>query len=136
MGTVFSGKPITTFQELTSFTGVTSTSSTFRGCSSLVEITIPENVTTIGAYTFYQTSIRKLVLPAKLTAINGNVFQASGNLTTTIIYATNPPTISSQARMWLRGTIYVPDDSVEAYRTANEWSNIASRIVGISEYEE
>lgn len=135
MGTVFSGKPITVFPELAYFTGVTSTSSTFRGCSSLVEVIIPENVTTIGAYTFYQTSIRKLVLPAKLTAINGNVFQGSGNLTTTIIYATNPPTISSQARSWLRGTIYVPDDSVEAYRAAAEWINIASRIVGISEYD-
>ena len=76
-----------------------------------------------------------MTIQANVTAINGNTFQGSNNLTTTIIYATTPPTLSQQARLWFRGTIYVPDDSVEAYRAAAEWSNIASRIVGISEYD-
>mgnify|MGYP000472681990 CR=1 FL=1 len=30
--------------------------------------------------------------------------------------------------------IYVPDDSVEAYKTATNWSNYADRIRPISEY--
>ena len=48
---------------------------------------------------------------------------------------TTPPTLNSNA---YNGThsdlkIYVPDASVEAYKTATNWSQYSSRIKGISE---
>jgi len=136
LGTVFRNNSIiTVFNEFYNFSSVTSTYETFSS-STIQEVTFPPNITNVGGYTFYRCSkLRKFILQDKVTSITGNTFQSStGSIV--VIYATNPPTISSQARSWLRGAIYVPDDSVEAYRTANEWSNIASRIVGISEYEE
>lgn len=135
MGTVFASTSIVVFKEFELFTGVTSTYQTFQR-STIQEVVFPASITTIGGYTFfYCSSLKKMTIQANVTAINGNTFQGSNNLTTTIIYATTPPTLSQQARLWFRGTIYVPDDSVEAYRAAAEWSNIASRIVGISEYD-
>ena len=47
-------KQITSFDELKYFTGVTAIQSfTFEGCSNLVSITIPENVSSISSFAFY-----------------------------------------------------------------------------------
>ena len=52
-----------------------------------------------------------------------------------IIEAVTPPTIAGNNKPNLYGaTIYVPDASVEAYKTAAGWSGFASIIKGISEY--
>ena len=83
----------------------------FDGCSSLTYIKLPSTISTIGTYAFRNCS-----------AIN--------SLTIT---AVTPPSLGTNA---LRGTpstcpIYVPAESVEAYKTASGWSGYASRIQAI-----
>lgn len=81
----------------------------FKNCPSLVEIEIPASVTSIGAWSFEDCS--------KLMVVN--------------CHPTEPPFLGKYAfnNNGLGRTIRVPDDSVEAYRGAEEWSKYASSIV-------
>ena len=90
--------------------------SAFRGCSSLTSVTIGDSVTTIGDYAFYSCD----------------------SLTSVYCKATTPPTaISDDYYDWYAFNtnasgrkIYVPMESVEAYKSAYDWSEYASDIVG------
>lgn len=84
-------------------------SNAFRGCSSLSSITIPEGVTSIGSYAFHGCTY----------------------LTTMRVKALTPPTLSSTNAISTATTqIQVPMASVDAYKTATNWSNFADIIVG------
>lgn len=79
----------------------------FARCSSLEEVTIQENVTMIGYNSFEGCyGLRKVTLTGKYPP------------------AISPNTFSSNI------TFHVPEDAVEAYRTAPDWSIHADRIVG------
>lgn len=47
---------------------------------------------------------------------------------------TTPPTISATAPVWGTKPIYVPDEAVDAYKTASGWSDAAAYIFPASEY--
>lgn len=47
---------------------------------------------------------------------------------------TTPPTISATAPVWGTKPIYVPDEGVDAYKTASGWSDAAAYIYPASEY--
>lgn len=47
---------------------------------------------------------------------------------------TTPPTISATSPVWGTKPIYVPDEAVDAYKTASGWSNAAAYIFPASEY--
>lgn len=48
--------------------------SAFYGCTKLNEVVIPEGVTTIGAYAFYDVSAPIVVIPSSVTYIGGGAF--------------------------------------------------------------
>ena len=54
-----------------------------------------------------------------------------------VMKAVTPPTIQNNTFMGLSNTaaFYVPDESVEAYKAATNWSAYASRISPISQLE-
>lgn len=87
----------------------------FEGCSNLKYVTLPATLQTIGCRTFSGDSA---LIYIKCLAIT-------------------PPTI--QSSLWLDGTnssfkIYVPDDSVDAYKVASYWSTYASRIFSLTQF--
>ena len=107
----------------------------FNGCSALTKITNLENtkVTSLPNNVFYNcSSLTELRLPSSLTKINNYVFERCTSLQYIRINAITPPTIQSTIPATVVA-IYVPDESVEAYRAATNWSNYASKIKGISE---
>jgi hypothetical protein len=60
---------------------------------------------------------------------------------TLIVRAVTPPTLSGQLYQYLNSNvsllgIYVPDESVDAYKEATNWTNYSSRIKPLSEYVE
>ena len=107
----------------------------FYGCSSLAEITLPASLTSIGDRAFYGcTSLAEITLPAGVTSIGDRAFYVCTSLQYIRIEATTPPTLSAtNAIPSSIGAIYVPDERVETYQAATNWSSFASKIKGISE---
>ena len=95
-------------------------------------VTIPSNVTVIGDRAFLCCSNLKFVtIGSGVTSIGQRAFADCG-LTSITINATTPPTLSSSAFTNTNNCpIYVPAGSVTAYKTATNWSSLASRIQAI-----
>lgn len=85
-------------------------------------------------------NLTKVILPEKMTTLNGGAFEGATKLETLVLYSTIPPTFGragfgTTAIAKGAGFIYVPDGSIEAYKTAAEWNNYAAQIKGHSEYD-
>ena len=93
----------------------------------------------LGAQTgpFYNCDLMEsITLPDTMTSIEGGSLYYCDKLTRIISMATTPPTIADWS---FKGAnievIYVPDASLEAYRTATNWVSFADRIHPLSEIE-
>lgn len=109
--------------------------SCFERCSSLKHITVPDSVTIIGSYCFqYDNNLDSVILGAGLQTIEAKAF-TSCKLSTIVSKAITPPSVAdSQVFAYTSiKTIYVPDASIDAYKSADIWSVYADRIKGISE---
>ena len=127
-----SGVTAISFYDCPSFTSITIpntvTSVSMNRCSGLTSIVMPDSVTQVGAFQGC-TGLTTVEIGTGVTSIGGGAFQGCSGLTSITIKATTPPTAGEWA--FNDGTgcpIYVPCDSVEAYKTASDWSNFKNRI--------
>lgn len=93
-------------------------------------ITLPNSVETIGANAFDESKILSITIGTNITSIGNSAF-AWSRLEDITVLATTPPTLGSGVFEHTTCTIYVPSGSVEAYKTATNWSTYASRIQAI-----
>ena len=109
--------------------------SAFSGCHVLEHITLPDTLTTIKQQMFQDCwSLQDITIPASVTTINAQAFANCYSLTKVTCLRTTPPTLSNtNAFMNYIRFIYVPADSVEAYKAASNWSTYASKILAIPE---
>ena len=106
----------------------------FSGCTGLESVVFPSNLQNIQYYAFSGcTSLTSLTIPASVTTIGQYAFNACRGLVSVILEPTTPPTISSGSFNSTTCSFYVPDESLEAYKAANNWSALADRIFPISE---
>ena len=107
--------------------------SAFYSCSGLTSIDIPNSVTSIGNWTFQNcTSLTSCTIGSGVTSIGEGAFFQSSGLTSITINATTPPTVESITFYSTNNyPIYVPAESVNAYKSASGWSTYASRIQAI-----
>lgn len=103
--------------------------------SSLEYIIIPDSVIEISDNAFLECKLQHIDLPASLQSIGQYAFQTTP-LMTVICRATTPPSINTHTFSYPSTFYYVPDESIEAYKTATNWSSYASRIKPLSEYQE
>ena len=106
---------LTTIPQL-DFSSATNADNTFISCTSLTTLDF-SNIKTIGKTFAYTSSLSTLIIrnPTTLTTLkNTNAFL-------------NTPIASKT------GYIYVPDDLVDSYKQATNWSTYASQIKGLSE---
>ncbi len=105
----------------------------FKNCTSLTSVTIGNGVTSIEEEAFYGcTSLTSVTIGNSVTFIGWSAFYNCTSLTEVYCKATTPSTLSWSVfpKTNVSLTIYVPTDSVDAYKTANKWRDYASIIVG------
>ena len=84
--------------------------SAFRKCTSLTSVSIPDSVTSIGSSAFYGCTLLKEMYCKSTTPPTGSASMLNNNA--------------------LDRKIYVPRGSVDAYKSAEYWSEYASYIEG------
>ena len=101
-----------------------------RDCSSLTSIAIPNSVTSIESYgIYYCQQLTRVTIGNGITHIGEFAFGYCISLTNITIHATTPPTLdNANAFLNTNCPIYVPVQSLNAYKTATNWSSLASRI--------
>lgn len=113
----------------------------FKGCTNLERVVLLQSVSIINSEAFAGTRIQSVIIPRSVRTINARAF------------ADNPKLIEVDCTVFsMNGTIpslrnatvfencpnvkiIVPDDMVETYKTATNWSNYADKIIGVNEYK-
>lgn len=107
----------------------------FAGCLNLVEIKMSENIQYIGPSAFNGCdALTDIFLPSSITKIEDGAYWSYDPTKTTTVtcMATKPPVLSEHAFLGRNvQVINVPTLSVDAYKTADGWSEYADVIVGI-----
>lgn len=97
----------------------------FQNCTSLTNINIPDNVTRIDAAFLGCSALTSISIPKNVTQIAQYAFSDCSSLTRVEVKAAVPPTISSET--FDNSTalkIYVPKESIDAYKAANYWKDL------------
>ena len=106
----------------------------FVFCYSLTSINIPDSVTSIGEYAFYDCdSLTTVTIGNSVTSIDSNALEYCDKLTSIYCKATAPPALGYNVFYMYNASgrkIYVPRNSVDAYKSAAGWSKYAADIVG------
>lgn len=100
----------------------------FQQCSALKEIVIPNTVTSVGSYAFSNCqNVKYLEIGEKVSTIDAAAF-SNINPDKIIVRATTPPEYTNE-RYYMTGKdcleaaeVYVPDESIDAYKNAWMWS--------------
>lgn len=111
-------------------------SDAFHGCKSLTSLDVPDSVTSIGRQAFFGcSSLSSIIIPEIVSSIGSGAFANCPSLSFVTILAETPP--SGEDNMFDKNSnypIYVPAVSVDAYKTAQYWSDYADRIQAISKH--
>ena len=101
--------------------------------AGLTEYTIPEGITAIDVQAFAWSSLKKVTISESVTSIGNSAFDYASKLSEVYCKSTTPAKTLGIGVFNNNATgrkIYVPAESVEAYKAAANWSAYASAIVG------
>ena len=124
------------------FPNVTSTGvNVFYACYALHTVNLPSLISISSNMFAYSSLLKRLVFPS-VERISGGAFSSCSRLVTLILRKAdavctleNVSAFSGTPIAKSTGFVYVPDDLVEQYKAATNWSTYASQIKPISELE-
>jgi hypothetical protein len=115
----------------------TSSGGMFDSCTRLKEADFGSNaasVTSLPGGMFRNCGkLARVTIPASCTYIYNGAFASCTSLNAIICYAPTPPTFYNETNLVNLGVIYVPDESVDAYKSATYWTSYADKIRPLSE---
>lgn len=103
----------------------------FNSCERLTEFTIPSNVTVIGASAFAFSGLVEITIPENVTSIGAQAFRGCSQLNRVYLTSTTPPVLANSnafQNAYDNMKIYVPQGSLEAYKTADNWTVYADKM--------
>ena len=102
--------------------------SAFDGCSALTSIDIPSSVTSIAGYAFSMCSkLTSVTIPSSVTKIGDYAFSFCSELKKVQSQAATPPACGSDVFYAVSNCVlYVPEKSVETYKTTAPWNKFSS----------
>lgn len=97
----------------------------FKNCINLENVELGDNVESVGKFAFSGCpKMQSFTVGQSITRINDNAFSDCTGLKDFTTEALNPPYCGSQALQdidkW-KCTLHVPDESIDLYKTANQW---------------
>lgn len=124
------------------FPNVTSTGvNVFYACYALHTVNLPSLISINSNVFAYSSLLKRLDFPS-VESISGGAFSSCSRLVTLILRKAdavctleNVSAFSGTPIAKSTGFVYVPDDLVEQYKAATNWSTYASQIKPISELE-
>ena len=106
----------------------------FRSCESLYSVVLPEKLVYVESRLFiYCNKLNNVTLGKNVMSVESQVFYQCKNLKTVYCHASNVPTAGYDlfGSVSLSGaTLYVPSNSVNKYRTADQWGKFG-KILGM-----
>ncbi len=103
----------------------------FMFCTELKDVKIGSSVSSIGELAFNMTGMKNLILPASVETIGDNAFSHNRNLERITCMGVTPPVGKSLFNVsdnyddfdmiYHQAILFVPNESLEAYRTHEEW---------------
>ena len=106
----------------------------FYECIALTSINLPNSVSYIGNTAFsFCSGLTSCTIGSGITSIGNFAFDNCSSLTSVTVNSLTPPTLSEYYVFDNTNDcpIYVPSQSVSAYKSATNWSTYASRIQAI-----
>jgi hypothetical protein len=100
--------------------------------NQLITDLVYPNLSKINDYAFYMSKLTSVTIPDSVTEIGKYVFYNCSSLTSVYCKATTPPTLGTYVFSGNSSDrkIYVPMESVDVYKAATGWSDYSSSIVG------
>ncbi|MBQ3130329.1 MAG: leucine-rich repeat protein [Bacteroidaceae bacterium] len=93
--------------------------SAFKECASLTQISLPEGLSVLSGGAFDGSGLKEMVLPSTLTQIGDYALAGS------VIHCPikEPISVKYPSRDARNTVLYVPEESVDAYRNASGWKD-------------
>lgn len=106
-------------------------------CTNLEEIILPDSIEKLDYQSFYNTGLREIIIPPNVKRIVGESIVRNKKLTTVIFKPIVPPEMRNDSFIINENLkkVYVPDNSVQAYKDKYANSTISKLLCPMSEYQ-
>ena len=125
------------FNEFKYFTGIEAALNSYFDHSNLTAITLPYGIKKIGQYAFFDNKLSELIIPETCIEVSGNVLEKNAIDCNIIFLSPTPPKTTNKFLLnrykKVKLTVYVPDESVEAYRAQSGFVGYEKQVRPMSE---